>query len=80
MSNKWTWEVAVRDDDESVTYKSFDNVAEAILEFTKAVAKGDVLSAIVVTHPGKIKGNENIMLVFNNDWGDFIDFPDWYEG
>lgn len=80
MSKKWTWEVAVRNDDERVTYKSFDNVAEAIFEFTKAVAKDDVLGAIVVSHPDDRRSNENIMLVFNNDWGDFIDFPDWYEG
>lgn len=79
MSSKWTWEVAVRGDDECVTYKSFDDVAEAILEFNKAVAEG-VLGAIVVTHPGNIRSNENIMLVFNNDWGDFVDFPEWYKG
>ena len=77
----WTWEVIIRrfdGEDERTTSDEFTDVNEAIDLFNSAVSDDDTEGAIVIVHPAKDSlYKDSVMLAFDNDWRDFIPFPEW---
>ena len=80
----WTWEVVIHEGDEGAEITSsttFVDSYEAIDFFNTAVKSRNTMGALVIVHPSEGSCyHDSVMLAYDNDWNEFIDLPEWYEG